>query len=260
MNLSSGLRRVIVIGASNVTMSFPLLVNSIMQSLAGPVQIFAVQGHGRSFCQWSYVLHRGLPPVTECGLWDALTVHPPAERIWGLVTDVGNDLIYGVDVETLVTKVQDVFHQLSRIHADLTYVRLPVERILMLTDFRYRIVKKLLFPGPTVPWKIISQRVVELDERVSRLARDAGGTVITPRLEWYGQDPIHIRPAKRLSAWQEILDTWPFPDVPKTTWPSSHRSVQLWRTAPARRSYWNRSFQTIQPCWRMTADKTLWQY
>src|SRR5262245_41279757 len=65
-------RRVIILGASNVTMSFPLIVRAIQSSLPRPVDIFAAHGHGRSFCAWSYVLHRGLPSIMDCGIWRGL--------------------------------------------------------------------------------------------------------------------------------------------------------------------------------------------
>lgn len=253
-------RRVILIGASNVTLSFPLLVSSIMRSLPGPLQVFTAQGHGRSFCNWSHVLHRGLPPITGCGLWEELSRQPVAEETWGLVTDVGNDLIYGIEVDTVFRQVQSVFHLLAQHHTRLTYVRLPVERIMMLTDFHYRVAKKILFPGPTVPWPIISKRVLELDGRMQELAASFEGKILTPRLTWYGVDPIHIRNSQRVSAWREVLETWPFAESPDVAWPSSNNAVQLWRTAPAERSYWNRHYQTPQPCWTPSLDRGLWQY
>jgi len=251
---------VILIGASNVTLSFPLLVHSVMQSLPGPLQIFATQGHGRSFCNWSYVLHRGLPPITGCGLWEELSRQSPASQTWALITDVGNDLIYGVEVDVVLQQVQNVFEQLSRDNARLTFVRLPVERIMMLTDFQYRVVKKMLFPGPTVPWSLISQRVLELDERMEELATRWNGTILTPRLSWYGVDPIHIRSSQRASAWREVLESWPFAESPVVSWPSSHQAIRLWRTAPAERSYWRRHEHTQQPCWTSSPGRTLWQY
>lgn len=51
------------------------------------------------FCQWSHMLHRGLPPVTECGLWNALADQPPAEQsYWNrhsilLATAAGQDVM-----------------------------------------------------------------------------------------------------------------------------------------------------------------------
>jgi len=243
-----------------VTLSFPLLINSLIQSSPGPLEIFAAHGHGRSFCQWSYVLHRGLPPVSDCEIWQSLREHPTVTQTWGLVTDVGNDLIYGRTVDEVFHNVEVVFEHLAELQAAMTFVRLPLERILMLSEFRYRVVKQMLFPGPTVPWAVISQRVIELDERVAALATSLNARVLTPRVTWYGIDPIHIRQSQRLAAWREILQSWSFPFEPVVSWPSPHTSLRLWRSPPAKRSYWKQTYDASQPSWSTSRGTSLWQY
>ncbi|WP_437225339.1 hypothetical protein SH661x_004021 [Planctomicrobium sp. SH661] len=253
-------RRVILIGASNLTFAFPLVVNSLMRSLNGPFEIVAAHGHGRSFCQWSYVLHRGLPPIPDCGLWSAISDRPHVEKTWGLVTDVGNDLIYGVPVDRLFSQVSETFRRLHEYGAQLTFVRMPLERILMLNERRYRLVKQILFPGPTVPWSVISQRAIELDERVAAEAHRHGAAVLTPELAWYGVDPIHIRRSQRVTAWRKILESWSFPEVPLLTPPGRHFALRIWGTPPAERTYWSRTYLNSQPAWRSPAGATLSLY
>jgi len=260
LTLPLSTRRVVLIGASNVTLSFPLLINSLIQSSPEPLEIFAAHGHGRSFCHWSYVLHRGLPPVPGCGIWESLRERPPVQQTWGLVTDVGNDLIYGRTVEDVLQNVDAVLQRLAELQAAITFVRLPLERILMLSEFRYRVVKQMLFPGPTVPWNVISQRVIELDERVAALASSLNARVLTPRVSWYGVDPIHIRQSRRVAAWREILQSWSFPFEPVVSWPSQHASLRIWRSPPAERSYWKQIYHTLQPGWLTSQGNSLWQY
>jgi len=258
---ASCLRRVILIGASNVTLGFPLVFNSCLESLPAETELFAIHGHGRSFCQWSYVLNRGLPPVLECGLWQALKQRPAAAQTWGLVTDTGNDLIYGRSVDDLITNVTTAFQRLHELGAVITYVGLPVERIMMLSDLSYRIAKKMLFPGPTVPWKTMSARVLEFDERVRQVASQYATTILIPRLPWYGIDPIHIRKSQSLIAWREILEAWSFPEQPKVVAPSYNAAMNLWHIGPAERTYSRQPFYTRQPCLSLNEETfTLWQY
>ena len=56
-----------------------------------------------------------------------------------------------------------------------------------------------------------ARTVADLDERAERLAaRFWPGplTIVAPRAEWYGFDPMHVRFSQRLVAWREILGRW----------------------------------------------------
>ena len=93
--------RVVLLGASNLTRSFPQVV-ATARALAGePIEVVAALGHGRSFGLRSRVLARSLPGIVGCGLWAALDGAPARARTLALVTDVGNDIVYGVGVETI---------------------------------------------------------------------------------------------------------------------------------------------------------------
>ena len=95
--------RVVLLGASNIALAFPQIVRRLSAGLPGPLEIFAAFGHGRSYCTWSRVLFRRLPGIDRCGLWAdlerAATERPT--RTLALLTDVGNDLIYGSASEVL---------------------------------------------------------------------------------------------------------------------------------------------------------------
>jgi hypothetical protein len=252
-------RRVILLGASNVTLGFPLLVKSLRQSLAG-VDLYAAHGHGRSYCDWSYVLHRGLPSILDCGLWDALSSSPSAERSWALVTDVGNDLIYGIPPECLMKNMEQIFSRLQSLGAAITFVRLPLERARLLTDRNYRIIKQLLFPGPTVPWIQMQQWMMDVDEQATALAISHGAAVVQPELGWYGIDPIHIRYSQRPAAWRTMLSTWPFEEEARVSRPEFDLVLRAWSQAPAERSYWRRLQHRAQPTWKIANEMTLWLY
>jgi hypothetical protein len=259
--------RILLLGASNLTLSFPLIVNTLRLSLAQPLEILAAHGHGRSFCQWSYVLNRGLPPIPQCGLWDELNRRSISSVQWALVADVGNDLIYGRSVEELLQQVQLTFQRLSALGAEITFVRMPLERVLKLTERQYRIVKQLLFPGPTIPWEVISRRAIDVDEQSAQLAREFNSHVITPRLHWYGADPIHIRRSARIEAWKEILATATRNQIPPIQMhrPSSRFALNLWRSPPLERTFHfgrtrHARYVNPQPSWSDPTGTTLWLY
>ena len=255
------MRRILILGASNVTLAFPLIAAACISGRSSaPVELFAAHGHGRSFCKRSYVLHRGLPSIPECGIWEDLESRPPVEGQWALLTDIGNDLIYGVPVELIAERVEDCIGRIVASKMPLTYVPPPLERIQLLTERSYRVIKQILFPGPTVPWRQISRDIVQLNERITQVVQEAGGTIVQPELNWYGVDPIHIRPRRRAAAWQKILSSWSFPENPVVAWPGINRASQLWRLSPQERSYWARSYQNDQPALVDPDHSSYWLY
>src|SRR5262245_26664125 len=93
-------RRVILLGASNLVRSISTVVETVRQIWREPVEIMAAIGHGRSYGQDSQLLGRKISGIFPCTLWEDLQARPPLPT-FALITDVGNDLGYGVPVEEL---------------------------------------------------------------------------------------------------------------------------------------------------------------
>jgi hypothetical protein len=253
-------RRILILGASNVTLAFPLLASACLRPRNVSTELFAAHGHGRSLCARSFVLNRGLPSIRRCGIWNVLKSRPPVDESWAFVTDVGNDLIYGFEVEEILQRLNELFEQVAGLGMPLTFVRLPVERALQLTEWRYRVIKQMLFPGKTIPWSTLSRRMIDLDARAAQTAAAHQAVVLTPRLSWYGIDPIHIRRSRRIAAWQEITGT------ANLSAPLEVRSVPLrqalicWRLPPWRRSYGRQVSVQTQPVRQDLNGNSIWLF
>src|SRR5207245_935521 len=65
----------------------------------GPdVEMLAALGHGRSYGAQSRLIVRTLPGILQSGLWRKLETLPVAPTR-GLITDVGNDILYGFSAQ-----------------------------------------------------------------------------------------------------------------------------------------------------------------
>jgi len=163
--------RVVLLGASNLTLAFPLVVGRLRACFPGPLEILAAIGHGRSYGQSSRVLSRELPGIGACGLWDALAQGDrgePRETV-ALLTDLGNDVVYGSEVDAIAGWIDASLARLANVGARTAIVRDP------------------------------------LDERVLAIARARAASVVDQRGDWYGFDPIHIRRSRRAEAWKTLL-------------------------------------------------------
>ncbi len=223
-------RRVVLLGASNLTRGISTVVETSAQHWGRPLDVLAALGHGRSYGMDSSVLGRTLPGILQCGLWRVLHERPAAETA-ALVTDVGNDLFYGAAVEQIAGWVEQCLDRLARCEARTIVTRLPICNLPRVRRWQYAIVRSLLFPSCRLSMPELSERALALDERICRIARERNCALLEPRSEWYGFDPIHIKLRHWPNAWRELLAPWS--DVePRAARASLARWLSLRRCAP----------------------------
>jgi hypothetical protein len=250
MSAVAPMTRVVLLGASNVAISFPQIVRRLTGGLPGPLEIFAALGHGRSYCTWSRVLFRRLPGIDRCGLWadlESAAAKQPARTV-ALLTDVGNDLIYGSATDILERHLAKCLTALTPYQPELVITRLPLASVERLSALRYQTTKAIFFPRTRVSWPTMLERARETDRVLSELANRFSARLIDQPLAWYGFDPIHIRIRRRAEARQTILSGWPSFDVnrPLPRW--SHRDLLRIRlAAPAERVLFGRRQLKTQP-------------
>lgn len=251
--------RVILLGASNVSLALPLLVSEVRRRLSPPVQILVACGHGRSYGAWSYVLHYGLPGILPCGLWHELE-NTSAERTFALVADVGNDLIYGRPAMELASWVATALQRLSLPSSQVALTRLPLESALSIGPLRYHVTKQLLFPGPLIPWPVMQQRAREVDAALEELARQYSASTVCFPPHWFGPDRIHLRFDSHWVAWTQVFDAWGIPELPAADRVSMRERWKYLRLPAAQYRSWPRQFVHPQPCLNWPDGTTLSVY
>ncbi len=202
--------RVVLLGASNVAIGFPSIVRQIAGGLPRPLELWAAFGHGRSYCADSRVLFRGLPGIDQCGLWDDLDRSAKAEPspTLALLTDIGNDLLYGSAPAAVSRRVESCLARLEAHGAEIVVTRLPLASVARLSAWRYHATRTLFFPRTKTGWPDMLERARELDEHVAALAGRFAARLVELPLAWYGFDPIHIRRRRRHEAWRTIFSGW----------------------------------------------------
>lgn len=202
--------RVVLLGASNLKIGFPRVLARLRGAAPGPVEVLAALGHGRSYGTWSRLAWvRLLPGIVQCGLWEELERRHrrhPLPTV-ALVTDVGNDLLYGAPVRTIAGWVGTCLERLARHEAELIIGLLPLSTLEKVSPVRYHLVRQILFPGRrAAPWSAVLDSARELNETLRRLGLEHGARLVEPSPSWYGIDPIHVRRSMRSQAWTQMLD------------------------------------------------------
>jgi hypothetical protein len=195
--------QLIVLGASNVRRGLDLIVRAGEALHGGGLDFRVATGHGRSYGTWSNVLGRGLPSILHSGVWRTLEAAPASTRR-ALITDVGNDIVYGHPPDTILRWVDEAMERLRSVGASLVVTGLPLARLNRVSPVQYEIIRFFLYRRRHFGRDEALRRAAAVDEGLQALAARHGATFVTPEERWYSVDPIHIaRDAPE--AWATIM-------------------------------------------------------
>lgn len=249
---------VILLGASNLTRDFPLILRLLQASLESPFEIYTAVGHGRSYGNWSRLLSRALPGIAKCEIWSALPEkNTETRQPLALLTDIGNDLIYGQSVDAIFGWIECCVSQLQEIDARITITLLPEESISQLSSIRFELTRRLFFPKNQTSLTDLKQKVQVLNTQLSSLAKRDQIAIVKTSSDWYGLDPIHYRYSQRATLWKSILSYWDSPSV------KNHSIQNRWfdflysfyHLQPATKRQWGKTYHSPQPT-RILEDGT----
>ena len=241
---------IVLLGASNLTRDFPLILRLLQTSIDSPTDILAAMGHGRSYGTWSRLLNRALPGITKSELWDALPEqNAECDSPLALITDIGNDLIYGQSTETIFGWVKDCIRRLQQIEARITITLLPEESLSDLSNIRFELTRRMFFPKNPASLTELIQKVKQLNQQLEEFAVSNQIPVVEATSDWYGFDPIHYRYSQRAALWKSILSNWDLPQLEhskvKQRWNDTFYSVLYLK--PALKRQWGKLHQAPQP-------------
>ncbi len=202
--VAAAVGRVVALGASNLTRGFQAVVSAARDAWGRDVEIFAALGHGRSYGAASSVLCRRLPGILESGLWRELDSLPSLPTR-ALVTDVGNDILYGFAAEQVLAWVDEAVTRLQQVTRDVVLTDLPLASIRRLPRGRFLLFRSVLVPSCRLSLDQGVETAEQVDAGLAALATARGVRLFHLEPTWYGFDPIHIRPSLWRSAWRQIL-------------------------------------------------------
>jgi hypothetical protein len=118
-------RRVVLLGASNLSIKFPMVVHSARAMFDAPLQFFVAKGFGRSYGQESKFFGKKFLGILQSGLWAAMDRTPPMPTV-AIVADIGNDLAYEAPVRRIVEWVERTLDRLAAHRAQVVLNNVPL--------------------------------------------------------------------------------------------------------------------------------------
>jgi hypothetical protein len=197
-------QRFILLGASNLSLMFPRVVETVRAMTSAPVEMHVAKGFGRSYGRESKFFGKKFLGILECGLWDSVERAPRLETL-AVLSDVGNDLAYESPVRTILRWVNETLDRLAAQDARVVLNNIPIESLRSVGALRYHAFRELFFPNCKLPRQELLRRAEDLSEALFQLAAERKTPVFSGENAWYGLDPIHPRRSAADRIWQRLL-------------------------------------------------------
>jgi hypothetical protein len=107
--------------------------------------------------------------------------------------------------DRIVEWVDETIARLQRITGDIVLTDLPLARARRLSPLGFLAFRSIVVPQCRLSLAEVLDTAERVNEGLETIAAARGVSFFRLKPEWYGVDPIHIRPSLWQSAWQEIL-------------------------------------------------------
>ncbi|QDT37913.1 hypothetical protein [Stratiformator vulcanicus] len=202
--------RVAIFGASNVALGLNTICRLLSVESPSIEHLLVACGHGRAYGRASTVGPRTLGSLSASAIWDQLEEQPAGSGSLAVLTDIGNDALYGDSFDEMLDHVTRCIDRLNPMFDHVVVTQMPLESIRRLSPWGYHTVSRLFFPAvPPRPYETIFDELQEAAAKLEDIARQHGALLIEQPPTWYGLDPIHIRRSMRKTAWRTILQLDP---------------------------------------------------
>lgn len=223
--LEENRRTLLVLGASNVSLAWSEIASLAIQCSNQPVDLVTAQGMGRAYvtAQSGFAFCR-LPGILHSGLWNAFAdqnqnenPNPPSSV---LMTDLGNDLLYGRSVSEVLDGAMQCIVRIRECspNADVVLTAPPLASVLQLGSIRFKFFKQVLFPFSTLDLRQVKQATEDLCDGVQQIAAEEAIKLYVPQKHCFGFDPIHVRRRNRRDVFRSMMALWEQPPCSEPEW------------------------------------------
>lgn len=259
--LTSPRNRIVLLGASNLTLSLRLAIHLMQQRFGGAGEILAAAGHGRAYGVASQMMGRGLPGIADCGLWRQLDSMEPCPT-YAVLTDIGNDILYEATPEQILRSVEWCIGQLQKHSAQIVVTNLPMASIEGLSERRYLFFRNIFYPFCRLPRNETVSRAQAVHSGLMDRATRCDFRLHEQEPGWFGLDGIHVNYWNRRAYYQHILEQFPLSADGQTGVENKKELLLTWRQRPqfACKTVMGRAICCRQPSGRLPDGSAVFKY
>ena len=186
-------------------------------------------GPGRGYCAEGGIFNITYPPIGSCGILESASGRAQgARRIVAFITDIGNDIMYGVPVSEITSCLDSLLQKLDAIGAEVFVNPIPVDFADDVSERQFRILRSIFYPHSAIDFNEAATAVSTANDF---LRASAGGRVhlLSSVKEFCGVDKIHYSIFQSHRAWSqvasEMLQVLSVKQVEKISWLATVNSL-----------------------------------
>ncbi len=197
----------ILLGASNLARASYGLMNCLTRCLSPrPVEFLHALGPGRAYITEGGILSAVYPPILNCGILNVAKDKSKSKRmIVALVTDIGNDIMYGVSAEKIILGLKTLFNTMEEIGASVLTTTIPVDLEQDVGKFYFLILRRIFFRKSRVEYHEAASAVRTINQFIKE-SENEKITVLKEMGPFCGVEKIHYRLSTSHRAWSYVAD------------------------------------------------------
>ena len=197
----------IFLGASNLARSFHGLKYCIERCILPRPAIFMhAMGPGRGYLSRGGILNTVYSPILNCGILEAARNKKIKDQlVVALITDIGNDIMYGVSSEKIIDGLQYLINTLCEFKTNIFITSIPVDLENDISELHFHIIRQIYFPKSPVKYSQASNNIKAINKFILQ-SSNKKITTIDDMKQFCGIDKIHYSILKSQSAWCHIAE------------------------------------------------------
>jgi len=196
----------IFLGASNLARSFHGLKYCIERCIfPRPASFVHAMGPGRGYVSRGGILNAIYSPILNCGILEAARNKKIKDQlVVALITDIGNDIMYGVSSEKIINGLQYLLNSLGEFKTNIFITSIPVDLENDISELHFHIIRQIYFPKSPVKYSQTSNNIKAINKFILQ-SSNKKITVINDMKQFCGIDKIHYSIFKSQPAWSHVV-------------------------------------------------------
>ena len=197
----------LLMGASNLARGYSMLTRHISSCFEkNKTEFLNALGPGRGFCAKGGMFNFTYPPIQGCRILDAAEKKSCDTRVV-LITDIGNDLMYGVSADTLIESLDGLIDRALQLDAAIFLTSIHVNLKKDVSPTTFFILKSFFYPGSSITYEETDLFIIKVNGYLKEKAEQNKRVhLISGMGSFAGADKIHYSLLKTHSAWEKITD------------------------------------------------------
>ena len=197
----------LLLGASNLARGYSMLRHHLSKCRE-KTEFLNALGPGRGYCAKGGMFNFTYSPILESRIIEfAEKKSKNAFHTAVLITDIGNDLMYGVSAQTLIARLDAIIDRMLGWDANIFITAIHVNLKKDVSPITFLLVRFLFYPSSKVTFEEADLLVIKVNRYLKKKSHINERVHLIAGMETFtGLDKIHFSLLKAHSAWSKVAN------------------------------------------------------